>query len=66
MRIVKNNQFYLFQKSKETISIKNIFILPTTNFLEKNIDLKNRKNIGDRELRKNSEFLEKILLDFWC
>ena len=34
------------------------------NFLEKNSDLKNRKNINDAELAKNSEFLEKILLDF--
>jgi len=42
----------------------NIFKLPTINFLEKNPDLKNRKNINDLELTKNSEFLEKILLDF--
>jgi len=34
------------------------------NFLKKNPDLKNKKNIDDSELTKNSEFLEKILLDF--
>tara|TARA_B110000438_G_scaffold203133_1_gene194856 strand:- start:906 stop:3026 length:2121 start_codon:yes stop_codon:yes gene_type:complete len=40
------------------------FKLPEVNFLEKNPDLKNKKNINDLELIKNSEFLEKILLDF--
>jgi len=40
------------------------FKLPILNFLEKNPDLKNKKNINEAELRKNSEFLEKILLDF--
>jgi len=45
-------------------STNNIFKLPTINFLEKNLDLKNKKNIDDSELTKNSEFLEKILLDF--
>jgi len=42
----------------------NIFKLPLINFLEKNPDLKNKKNIDDSELSKNAEFLEKILLDF--
>ena len=42
----------------------NIFKLPIINFLEENPDLKNIKNIDDSELSKNSEFLEKILLDF--
>ena len=45
---------------KNSISFK----LPEVNFLEKNPDLKNKKNINDMELIKNSEFLEKILLDF--
>ena len=45
---------------KNSISFK----LPEVNFLEKNPDLKNKKNINDVELIKNSEFLEKILLDF--
>jgi len=45
------------------ISINN-FKLPSVNFLEKNPDLKNKKNIDNAELAKNSEFLEKILLDF--
>jgi len=53
-----------FEK-KEGIKIpKNNFKLPFINFLEKNPDLKNKKNINDSELTKNSEFLEKILLDF--
>ena len=53
-----------FTKNKEIKIQKNIFKLPLVNFLEKNIDLKNRKNIDNVELTKNSEFLEKILLDF--
>tara|TARA_Y100000590_G_scaffold144379_1_gene165948 strand:- start:975 stop:3098 length:2124 start_codon:yes stop_codon:yes gene_type:complete len=40
------------------------FKLPTINFLEKNPDLKSKKNIDNAELSKNSQFLEKILLDF--
>ncbi len=50
-------------KKKEEKNIT-IFKLPVINFLEKNPDLKNKKNIDDSELNKNSEFLEKILLDF--
>ena len=42
----------------------NIYKLPAISFLEKNPDLKNKKNIDDSELIKNSKFLEKILLDF--
>jgi len=53
-----------FSNKKEVKHTDNIFKLPTINFLEKNPDLKNRKNINDSELTKNSEFLEKILLDF--
>ena len=53
-----------FSNKRETRSVDNIFKLPVLNFLEKNSDLKNRKNIEDSELTKNSEFLEKILLDF--
>ena len=51
-------------KNKEVKSLKSAFKLPAINFLEKNIDLKNRINVNDPELIKNSEFLEKILLDF--
>ena len=51
-------------KNKEIKSSKSIFKLPGINFLEKNTDLKNKKNIDQAELTKNSEFLEKILLDF--
>ena len=53
-----------FSNKKKTEAINNIFKLPTINFLEKNLTLKNKKNIDDSELVKNSEFLEKILLDF--
>ncbi len=53
-----------FSNKKEVKSANNIFKLPTINFLKKNPDLKNKKNIDDSELTKNSEFLEKILLDF--
>ena len=53
-----------FSSKKETINTNNVFKLPAINFLEKNPDLKSRKNINDSELSKNSEFLEKILLDF--
>lgn len=53
-----------FSKKRETKSTNNIFKLPAINFLKKNPDLKNKKNIDNSELTKNSEFLEKILLDF--
>ena len=45
-------------------NINDNFSLPLLDFLEKNPDLKNKKNINDAQLSKNSEFLEKILLDF--
>ena len=51
-------------KNKEVKSSKNIFKLPGISFLEENTDFKNKKNINDAGLIKNSEFLEKILLDF--
>ena len=53
-----------FSNKKEIKITNNIFKLPSINFLEKNPDLKNKKNIDNSELTKNSEFLEKILLDF--
>ena len=53
-----------FSSKSEEKSTDNIFKLPTINFLKKNSDLKNKKNIDDAELTKSSEFLEKILLDF--
>jgi len=40
------------------------FKLPLINFLKRNDDVKNKKNIDNEALEKNSEFLEKILLDF--
>ena len=53
-----------FSKSKQVKNVSDNFKLPLINFLEENYDLKNRKSIDDSELTKNSEFLEKILLDF--
>jgi len=52
-----------FANNKEVKGITN-FKLPTISFLEKNPDLTNRRNVDNSELSKNSEFLEKILLDF--
>ncbi len=49
---------------KEEKTFKNNFRLPPINFLQANLDLKNKKNIDNSELNKKSEFLEKILLDF--
>jgi len=44
--------------------MQNNFRLPLVSFLLNNPDIKNKKNIDDDELAKNSNFLEKILLDF--
>ena len=63
--VLKEKQPILpFSKNKVTKNITNNFQLPSLSFLEKNADLKNKKNIDSSELSKNSEFLEKILLDF--
>ena len=66
-----NEQYYKkkqpilpFSKKRETVIQKNIFKLPLIDFLKKNTELKSKKNIDDLELKKNSQFLEKILLDF--
>ena len=53
-----------FATDKVLKPTKSVYKLPPLNFLEQNQDLKNKKNIKDLELNKNSEFLEKILLDF--
>ena len=63
--ILKERQQILpFTTNKETKITGNKYKLPSINFLEKNPDLKNTKNNNNIELNKNSEFLEKILLDF--
>ena len=63
--ILKERQQILpFTTNNETKITVNKFKLPSINFLEKNPDLKNTKNNNNIELNKNSEFLEKILLDF--
>ena len=62
---LKENQPALpFSTNKNSKITSSNFRLPSINFLEKNYDLKNRKNNNSTELNKNSEFLEKILLDF--
>ena len=53
-----------FSKEKEIKNIKNVFKLPSVVFLNKNVDAKTQKSIDNEELNKNSQFLEKILLDF--
>ena len=53
-----------FSESKETKNISETFKLPSISFLKVNSELKNKKNFDRSELNKNSEFLEKILLDF--
>jgi len=53
-----------FVQQKEVKKVINNFKIPLVNFLEKNSVLKNKQNIDKLELTKNSEFLEKILLDF--
>ena len=53
-----------FVSKNEIKHTNSSFKLPEISFLERNPDLKNKKNIDDAELTKNSEFLEKILLDF--
>ena len=61
----KNAQPILpFSENKETKNISDSFKLPSINFLKVNSELKNKKNFDRAELNKNSEFLEKILLDF--
>ena len=60
----ENQPILPFAKKKSKPNVDNNFKLPSINFLEKNSDLKNRKNVNEAELAKNSEFLEKILLDF--
>ena len=53
-----------FVSSKKINPSAKTFKLPPLSFLEKNIDIKGKKNKQSEELNENSEFLEKILLDF--
>ena len=53
-----------FSKNKESKITKNSFKLPPINFLEKNTETKTKTNDINIVSNKNSEFLEKILLDF--
>ena len=63
--LIKKEQPILpFAKDKEIKLARSNYKLPPTNFLEINNELKNSKNIDEAELKKNSDFLEKILLDF--
>ena len=62
--ILEKQPILPFAKNKISKSSNDNFKLPLLNFLEKNPDLKNKKNINNIELNENSQFLEKILLDF--
>jgi len=62
--IISKQPILPFSKNKIIKSSSSKFKLPPLNFLEKNPDLKNKKNINNLELSENSKFLEKILLDF--
>ena len=53
-----------FAKNNEIKISKTDFKLPPINFLKLNPDLKNKKNFESIKLNENSEFLEKVLLDF--
>jgi len=53
-----------FAVNKQSKIHSDNFKLPSISFLEKNEDLKRGKTTNKIELNKNSEFLEKILLDF--
>jgi len=53
-----------FNKRTETKSSITNFKLPPINFLKINPDIKNKKNFESNKLNENSEFLEKVLLDF--
>ena len=53
-----------FVKKKEATFVPHSFKLPPINFLDQNNSLKSKKNLNLDETNKNSQFLEKILLDF--
>jgi len=57
-------QILPFSITKTVNENKSNFKIPPINFLAENPDLKNKKNVNNLELNKNSQFLEKILLDF--
>ncbi len=61
---IKQQPILPFTLNKDKKTVVDTFKLPPVSFLEKNPDSKNKKNINNIELKKNSEFLEKILLDF--
>ena len=60
----KSQPFLPFSKSNKIKISENNFKLPSISFLENNPGNKSKKNLNDADLIKNSEFLEKILLDF--
>lgn len=62
---IKSNQPNLpFRTTKEKTTIEKQFKLPPLNYLEKNVNPKKEKNNENISTNKNSDFLEKILLDF--
>ncbi len=63
-KVEKGQPFLPFGKSETNKATVNKFKLPPLNYLNENLDLKNKKRIDSSELNKNSKFLEKVLLDF--
>ena len=53
-----------FAQNKNTKKVDSNFKLPPLNFLKNNPDKNNNKNVNSVEVNKNSQFLERILLDF--
>ena len=62
--IVEKQPILPFKINKESKTYSSNFKLPPLNFLSKNTESRNFKNNNTEEINKNSEFLEKILLDF--
>ena len=59
-----SQQILPFSSLKQNKISSERFKLPSINFLEKNLNYKNKNNINAAELNESSKFLEKILLDF--
>jgi DNA segregation ATPase FtsK/SpoIIIE, S-DNA-T family len=53
-----------FSSSKEIKNNEVNFKIPSLNYLKNNPEMKNKNNVNSAELTKNSQFLEKILMDF--
>tara|TARA_B110000438_G_C15804294_1_gene646573 strand:- start:262 stop:2376 length:2115 start_codon:yes stop_codon:yes gene_type:complete len=63
-KIISKQPILPFSDSKEIKKNGINFKIPSINYLKNNPETKNKNNINDAELAKNSQFLEKILMDF--